>query len=152
MGTIYFEDIEPGQVRELGDIQVEREEMIAFAERYDPQPIHTDPEQAAESIYGELIASGWFTVGLCMRVFAGEFLAEAASMGAFGVDELRWPTPVRAGDVLHVEHEVRDVTPSSSRDDRGYVDNTLRATNQHGEVVITWEATNIFLSRNAEMV
>lgn len=148
MGTIYFEDIEPGQVRDLGTVRVERQEMLEFAKRYDPQPIHTDPDAAADSIYGELIASGWFTAGLCMRALAMEFLDNAASMGAFGIDELRWPTPVRAGDVLHVEHEVLDVHASSSRDDRGYVDNKLRATNQDGEIAITWEATNIFKTRS----
>lgn len=147
METLYFEDIDSGEVRDLGKIRVKREEMLDFARQYDPQPIHTDPTAAAESIYGELIASGWFTASLCMRVLATELLTKAASMGAFGLEELRWPTPVRAGDVLTIEHEVLATNASSSRGDRGYVDNELRATNQADELVLTWRATNIFQTR-----
>ncbi|WP_202614542.1 MaoC family dehydratase [Halostella litorea] len=143
MSLIHFDDVEEGTVRELGSYEVPREEMVAFAERYDPQPIHVDPDVARDSIFGGLIASGWYTASVCMRLFADGFLCEAASMGAIGVDELRWETPVRPGDVLTVENEIMETTASGSRDDRGYVRNQTRAHNGDGDEVLRWTGINI---------
>lgn len=138
----YFEDFEAGSVRELGSFTLSAAEIVEFAEQYDPQPLHTDPEAAEELAFGGLIASGWHTAAACMRLVVDGVLADAASMGALGLDELRWPAPVRPGDEVTVEVEVLDVRPSESRDDRGYVRN--RVVGRVGEQpVLTWEGTNI---------
>lgn len=147
MAHIYFEDIEEGTEHDLGKVTADRTEMVAFAERYDPQPFHTDPAAASDSIYGELIASGWFTASLCMRQLVVEFLDDVASMGAFGV-ELSWPTPVRPGDTLQVSLEIVETKASESRADRGYVDNRVVAVNQQDETVLEWEGTNIIRRRD----
>lgn len=144
MATLYYEDIEVGEIRELGEYRVSKDEFTAFAAQYDPQPIHTDEAAAQNSIYGEIIASGWYTASVCMRLLVDGFLSEAASMGAFGLDELRWSTPVRAGDTISVRNEITDKRPSDSRNDRGYVQNEVTAHNQVGEEVVFWRATNIF--------
>ena len=146
MANLYFEDLEEGQRRELGSYTVPEDEMMEFARRYDPQPIHVDEEAAQDSIFGGVIASGWYTASVCMRLLADEFLNEAASMGALGLDKLRWQNPVRAGDTLTVSNEILETRPSESRDDRGYVRNKTVAYNQDGEEVLVWVATNIFAS------
>lgn len=147
MPEIYFEDVETETTVELGSYRIPREEMLAFAERYDPQPFHVDEAAAGDSIYGELIASGWYTASVCMRLLVDGFLEETASMGSFGLEELRWEAPVRAGDVLTAEVTFADKRPSSSRDDRGYVTNEVVATNRDDETVLRWTATNIFERR-----
>ncbi|UIP01512.1 MaoC family dehydratase (plasmid) [Halobaculum sp. CBA1158] len=142
-----FEDIEEGAVHDLGSFRAEEAEMRAFAERYDPQPIHVDPEAAADSIFGGIIASGWYTASCCMRLLVDGFFNDTVSMGAFGMEELRWKTPVRAGDTVAVELAIAKKTQSDSRDDRGYVDVDVTATNQDGEEVVYWRATNIIGTR-----
>ena len=144
MARLYYEDIETGEVRDLGSHQVSKTEMRTFAERYDPQPIHIDESVAAESIYGGIIASGWYTASVCMRLLVDGFLLETASMGSFGLEELRWSTPVRPCDQIRVSNRIIEKRTSSSRDDRGYVKNELVGENQDEEEVIRWTATNIF--------
>jgi acyl dehydratase len=139
----YYEDITVGERVELGSHTVTKAEIREFAERYDPQPIHVDEAAAAESVYGGLIASGWHTAAVCMRLLAEGFLNETESMGSPGLDELRWLAPVRPGDTLSASVEILDTRPSESREDRGYVKNRLVGRNQEGDDVITWEATNI---------
>ena len=142
----YFEDIEVGETHDLGSYVAEREELLSFARRYDPQPIHTNPEVARETIFGGLIASGWHTASSCMALMVDGFLSETATLGSFGLDELRWRTPVRPGDTIEAEVEVLETTVSGSRDDRGYVQNVVRAENDDDEEVIYWRATNIFVT------
>ena len=96
----YFEDYVPGEVHEFGSIGVKEAEMIDFARRFDPQPFHTDPEKAKKSMFGALIASGWFTASLAMRLKVDHFISHVASLGSPGVDELRWLKPVRPGDTI----------------------------------------------------
>lgn len=134
----YYEDIEIGETHTFGDYQVTREEIIDFAKRYDPQPFHLDDEAAAESPFGGLVASGWHTAAMCMRMLAEGPLQQRASMGARGVDELRWRTPVRPGDRLHLHTEVLDKQVSETTPVRGYVDSALEGRNQDDEVVISW--------------
>ena len=98
----HFEDYPAGAVFELGEIAVEADELAAFAQRFDPQPFHVDAEAAAHSPYGGIIASGWHTGSLMMRLLATRFLSPASSLGSPGLDELRWPAPVRPGDRLSV--------------------------------------------------
>jgi len=150
MPSLYFEDIAEGDVRDLGSFSLSREEIVAFAERYDPQRIHTDPEFAEAGPYGGLIASGWHTASACMRLIVEGILADADSMGALGMDELRWLAPVRPGDTIDVTNEILETAPSESRDDRGYVTNRTVGTNQDGKEVITMTGVNIFGRRDAE--
>ena len=142
----YFEEIEVGEVHEHGSYTVTEAEIVEFAERYDPQPFHVDPEAAADSFYGGLIASGWQTASACMPLIVEGFLNDAASMGAIGMEELTWHAPLRPGQTVNVENEILEVRPSGSRDDRGYV--RSRTVGAHdGEPVITMVGTNVFARR-----
>ncbi|MFT4889511.1 MAG: acyl dehydratase [Halobacteriales archaeon] len=111
----YFEDVEVGESETFGRYEVTPDEIMDFAKAYDPQPFHVDPEAANESLFGGLVASGWHTAAMTMRMLVDEQFTEEGALGAVGVDELRWPNPVRPGDVLHVEAEVlekrRDYRP-----------------------------------------
>lgn len=135
MQPVYFEDFDVGDSWEFGSYDVTREEIVEFAEKYDPQPFHTEPETASESVYGGLIASGWHTTAMFMRMFVEEFLSGTAAMGSPGVDELRWQTPVRPGDTLSVRLEVagRDATHR----ERGTVDFDTEILNDEDEPVMT---------------
>ena len=144
MAKLHYEDIKVDEVRDLGSYRVSKDELIAFAERYDPQPIHVDEAAARDSVYEGVIASGWYTASVCMRLLVDGFLNDAVSMGSFGLDELRWSTPVRPDDTISARHEIIDKRESDSRDDRGYVQNELIAHNQDHEEVVFWHATNIF--------
>jgi acyl dehydratase len=109
----HFEDIAVGETQTVGEREVTREEILEFAERYDPQPFHTDETAAAESMFGGLIASGWHTAAMTMELLVTNAFTDSAATGAIGVDELRWPNPVRPGDTLTVHTEVIDTEPWS---------------------------------------
>lgn len=145
--TIYFEDVEVGESHELGSRTVTREEILEFAEEYDPQPFHVDEGAAEESMYGGLIASGWHTAALSMRLFVDGWMTDRASMGARGVDELRWYRPVRPGDTLSASVEVLGKRPSESAPDRGHVRTKLVGRNGGGERVISWTALGMIERR-----
>lgn len=136
----YYEDLEIGAVEESGEYHVTKEEIVEFAERYDPQPFHVDEETAGASPFGGLVASGWHTASICMRLLVDGPLRERASMGARGVDELRWKQPVRPGDTLSIRTELLEKRVSESDPRRGYVDSRLEGINQDGDVVISWIA------------
>ena len=119
--TRTFEDFQPGDRFELGTAVVDEAEMLAFARRFDPQPFHVDPEAAVHTPFGGLIASGWFTASLFMRLYVDTVLAGSTSQGSPGLSELRWLSPVRAGDKLRGTLTVLDVTPSATRPGRGTV-------------------------------
>ena len=104
--TRYFEDYCVGEVAEFGDYHITSEEIIDFAKRYDPQLFHTDPEDAKQSSFGGLVASGWMSAGVLMRLLVEHYVSPVASMGSPGVDELRWHKPVKPGDRLHARVEV----------------------------------------------
>ncbi|MBX3592777.1 MAG: MaoC family dehydratase [Burkholderiaceae bacterium] len=133
----YFEDFRPGEVIEFGDYLVTEEEIVEFARRYDPQPFHVDRKAAAESIYGGLIASGWMTGSIMMRLLVDHFIAPASSMGSPGVDEVRWSRPVRPGDRLHVRVTIVDTKRSQSKPDRGIVQVQQEMINQQGDTVMS---------------
>jgi acyl dehydratase len=148
--TLYFEDIEPGATYEVGAYTVTDEEMIAFAEQFDPQPFHVDPEAARESMFGELVASGLHTLCLCVRLFVTEFVQggpELANMGGLGMDDLRWHEPVAPGDTLALTVEVVDARLSESRDDRGYVE-FAREVSVDGEPVLSVTSHNVVRRRD----
>jgi acyl dehydratase len=144
----YFEDYVPGTVFEGGPIVVDEAEIVAFARRYDPQSFHVDAVAAANSVFGGLIASGWHTVGLTMRLLVEHYLSEASSLGSPGIDELRWRKPVRPGDELRVRARVFEAKRSRSKPDRGLVRSSIDVSNQRGEPVLTMKAMNLILLRN----
>lgn len=133
----YFEDYVVGDVHEFGGVQVEEDEMIAFARRFDPQPFHIDPVAAKESVFGGLIASGWYTASLIMRVLVDNYVSRVASLGSPGVDELRWLKPVRAGDTLSVRITVLETQRSRSKPDQGFVRTFVEVLNQNEDLVMT---------------
>lgn len=145
----YFEDYREGSVFTFGPIEVEESEVLSFAKRFDPQSIHTDPAKAAEGPFGGLIASGWHTAGLMMRLFVDNYLSAVASLASPGVDELRWLRPVRPGDQLRLRVSVLETRPSRSKPDRGMVISLLEALNQSGEVVCSIKAMNLLARRSA---
>ena len=132
-----FEVIVPGSVIGLGSRTVIEEEIINYATQFDPQPLHIDKVAAKDSIFGGVIASGWHTCGMIMRMVVDGFLNDSSSMGSPGVDEVRWILPVRPGDILSVTAETLDSRPSASKLDRGVVFTMWRATNQDGNLVCT---------------
>lgn len=146
----YLEDFEVGQVFEFGGHTVSEAEILEFARRFDPQPFHIDPESAKGSIYGGLIASGWHTASLYMRMLVDSMVADSASMGSPGLDNLRWLKPVRPGDTLRARLTVLEVTPSRSRADRGTMRSRAEVLNQRDEVVMSLEPIGIFGRRPAE--
>lgn len=144
MAGLYFEDFKVGQVfGSARSIRVEKDEIIAFAKKYDPQFFHLDEEAARHSIFGGLVASGWLTAALTMRLLTEREAKPAGGSIGLGFEELRWPIPVRPGDELRVESEILDVRPSKSRPDRGVVKMRTRTFNQHDQVV--QEIVNIAL-------
>lgn len=144
---VWFEDFVPGTVREFGRYEVTRDEIVEFAQKYDPQPFHVDEDAATHSLYGGLIASGWMTVGIGMRLVCDDYLLGAKSMGSPGVDQVRWLQPVRAGDVLRLRLTTREVKPSQSKPDRGIVRSLWEMLNQRDEVVMTLEGMGMFRRR-----
>jgi acyl dehydratase len=143
----YFEDYVEGSVFEYGPIAVEEAEIISFAKRYDPQTMHIDPVKAEQGPFRGLIASGWHTTGLMMRLFVEHFLSAVASLASPGVDEVRWLRPVRPGDQLKLRVSVLEVKPSRTKPDRGMVVSLLEGINQNGEVVSSLKAMNLLAKR-----
>jgi acyl dehydratase len=144
----YFEDYVAGSVHEFGTIVVSQSEIINFARRFDPQSFHTDPEAAKSTIFGGLIASGWHTAGMMMRLYADHYLSGVASLGSPGIDELRWTKPVRPGDELSICVTVLETNRSRSKPDRGIVRSFIEVLNQEHEVVLTMSAVNFLLCRD----
>jgi acyl dehydratase len=141
---LYLEDFAPGQVRQSPPRTLTKDEIIAFARDYDPQPFHTDEEAGKRSVFGGLIASGWQTVGIMMRLLWDTFLKDTASLGSPGCDEIRWLKPVRPGDTLRARFTITEVVPSRSKSDRGMVRTFTEILNQHGEIVMTVRGLGMF--------
>jgi acyl dehydratase len=143
----YFEDYEPGVTDRFGHEVVTEEDILRFAREFDPQSIHTDGPAAVAGPFGGLIASGWHTAAIMMRVFVTYFLNEAASLASPGIDELRWTRPVRPGDTLSVRFTVIEARASRSKPDRGLVRTTAEVFNQDDEVVLGLTAMNLLRRR-----
>lgn len=141
-----FEDFRAGDTAEYGDVAVDRDEMTAFAREYDPQPMHLSDEAAKASMLGELIASGWYTAALLMRMNCERWLAESSSMGAPGVDQLEWRAPVKAGDRLRARSTVVSTRASNSRPEMGVVHFAFEVLNQH-DVVVMRQANPVMFGR-----
>lgn len=139
-----FKDFEVGMVIRHGPVTVTEEEMLEFARKYDPQWFHVDTKRADEGRWGGLIASGWLTGGIAMRMAVDAALSDSDSFGSPGLERLRWVKPVRAGDSLRLEASVDSKRVSSSRPDLGIVRWTWHLYNQNDELVFETEATNLF--------
>ncbi|RIK94694.1 MAG: acyl dehydratase [Burkholderiales bacterium] len=146
----FFEDFRPGEVLEFGDYLVTEEEIVEFAKRYDPQPFHVDHEAADRSIYGGLIASGWLTGSIVMRLLVDHFISPVSSMGSPGVDEIRWTKPVRPGDRLKLRVTVVETRRSQSKPDRGIVQVQEEAINQDGETVMSIRGMGLYRCRGGD--
>jgi acyl dehydratase len=147
--TVYFEDVEVGEVRRFGTYEVTESELVEFAERYDPQPFHVDPE-VAEERWGGLIASGWHTAAMTMRLLVDGLLSTASTAGAKGVDEVRWTRPVRPGDVLSARTTVVATELADAGDDYGVVRFRVETLNDDDEVVMRFVSQSMFDRRPDE--
>jgi len=138
--TLYLDDLEPGKAERFGRYEVTREEVLAFAGKYDPQPFHLSDEAAAGTLFGRVAASGWHTASMTMRMIVDHWQAtglDKANLGGIGMDELRWLKPVYPGDILSVEVEVLETIPSRSKPDRGVIRARWTTFNQQDEAVMT---------------
>lgn len=146
---VHFEDVEVGQVHRFGRYEVTRDEIIEYARQFDPQPFHLDEEAAKGSLFGGLIASGWHTGAMLMRMICDHAVPGAATTGALGFDDLKWLEPVRPGDVLSVETEIKEKTESRRRHDVGTVKVESRVLNQRGHPVMTLTSLVLYRRRPA---
>lgn len=144
----YWDDYVPGSVHEFGTIAVDEEEVLAFGRRFVPLSYHTDKEAAKNSIYGGVIASGWHTAALMMRIYTENYLSQVANLGSPGGDELRWDKPVCPGDELSVRATVLETRRSESRPDRGIVRTFIEVLNQKQEVVMSMKMINFVRVRD----
>jgi acyl dehydratase len=145
----YFEDYVAGSIHEFGPIAVDENEVLDFGKRFVPLSYHTDLEAAKKSIYGGLIASGWHTAALMMRLYTDHYLSRIANLGSPGCDELRWSKPVFPGDELSIRVTVMETRRSDSKPDRGIVQSWAEVLNQKREVVMSVKMINFVRSRNS---
>jgi acyl dehydratase len=143
----YFDDYPPGVRIDCGSVSVSEAEILSFAAEFDPQPFHVDPAAAARGPFGGLVASGWHTAALVMRQFVDYYLPAEASLGSPGLDEIRWPEPVRPGDTLRVHATALEARRSQSKPDRGILKTAIEAVNQDGRTVMRATATNFLRVR-----
>jgi acyl dehydratase len=143
----YFEDYVAGSIYEFGAAMVEEREILEFALRYDPQIFHTDREAAVATQFGGIVASGWHTAAMAMRLLVDNYLPRGASFGSPGVDELRWHKPVRPGDVLSVRVTIAGARRSESKPDRGIIRSFVEVLNQKREVVTSWKGMAVLRCR-----
>ena len=146
---LWWEDFKAGEVVEMGRHIFTERDIVEFARQFDPQPFHTDEAAARRTIYGGLLASGWHTAAIVMRLLWDTVLKDAASLGSPGVDEVRWLKPVRPGDTLRARFTVTGARPSSRRPDRGVVHSLSEVFNQHGELVMTIRGLGLYARRPA---
>jgi acyl dehydratase len=145
----WFEDFRVGLVVEMPGPTLTPESIVEFASRYDPQPFHVNEPAAKESVFGGLIASGWHTVSLAMRMICDAYLLEAASLGSPGVNQVRWLKPVRPGDTLRLRMSVLEARRSVTKPDRGTVLHRWELFNQKDDIVLSMEGYGMFRRRTA---
>jgi len=143
----YWEDFAVGQVRDLGSISATREDIIAFARQFDPQPFHLDDEAAKASVFGGLCASGWHTCSMAMRLMVTNFLQNTASLGSPGLEGIKWLKPVFPDDVLRLQTTVLETKPMGRRPDVAMTRNLWEMFNQHGDKVLHMEGWGMFRRR-----
>ncbi len=147
----YWEDFEVGTQFEFGKKTVTEEEIIRYARKFDPQPFHIDKEAAANHYYQGIIASGWHTAAMCMRMMVDGYLQDAASSGSPGVEQLRWKQPVRPGETLHVKAEVLDRSLPKSRPELGFVKFSHKVFNQDGDMKMSMVSSGMFSRRPSDI-
>jgi acyl dehydratase len=140
----YWEDFELGERAELGRHTFSAEEIIAFGRQYDPQPFHIDADKARGSAFGGLIASGWQTCAVGMRLMVDAYISQTVSLGSPGIDNIRWLKPVRPGDTISYSRVVLESRASTTRKGVGLVKHRWEAVNQRGELVLTMEGWGMF--------
>lgn len=143
----WFEDYRPGEIFEFGDYLVTQEEIIEFAKKYDPQPFHVDPAAARSSIFHSVIASGWMSAAVAMRMMCDHFLPESSALGSPGIERLQWIRPVRPQDRLRLRATVLEVHRSRSKPDRGVVTVRQELFNQADELVMSLDGKSMHLLR-----
>jgi len=141
---IWWEDFKIGERSEMGRHTFGRDEIVAFAKQFDPQPFHVDPEAARGSAFGGLIASGWHTCAVGMRLMVDQYIGRTVSLGSPGIEDIRWLKPVRAGDTLTYSRTVTESRASASREGVGLVKHRWEAVNQAGETVLTMEGWGMY--------
>ena len=144
----YWEDFNVGEVEQIGGKRVMREEIIAFARQFDPQPFHVDEAAARQSMYGGLIASGWHTCAMVMRMMCDAYMLQSASVGSPGIEELKWLKPVRPGDTIRAQRTTLESRPSKSKPDIGLVSNLWEVFNQQEDMVMSMKGYGMFRRRN----
>lgn len=144
----YFEDYKVGSAYEFGSVVVEEEDIIDFARRFDPQAFHLDRQKAKESPFGGLIASGWHTAALTMRLLVDHYISRVAGIGSPGSGPIRWLKPVRPGDELSIRVTVIKAAEHRTKPDRGIVKSLVETVNQRGEVVMTRTAIGLMRCRD----
>ena len=144
---LYWEDLQQGGTFELGSHTFTEEEIVAFASQFDPQPFHVDPVAAEKSFFKGLVASGWHTCAIAMRLMVDKFVNHTASLGSPGLDNIRWLAPVRAGDTITYRRVTTGARVSGSKPDIGLLQSRWEATNQRGETVMTMEGWGMFRRR-----
>lgn len=145
----YLDDFEAGRSYELGSFTLTEAEIIEFATQFDPQPFHVDPQAAAQSAFGGLIASGWHTCAICMRLNCETYINRTVSLGSPGLDNIRWLKPVRPGDTITYRRTVLETRASQSRPGVGLLRSRTEALNQAGELVMSMEGWGMFGRRPA---
>jgi len=141
---IWWEDFKVGERSEMGRHTFGADEIVTFARQFDPQPFHTDPQAARESAFGGLIASGWHTCAVGMRLMVDQYIGRTVSLGSPGIEDIRWLKPVRAGDTLTYSRIVTESRASTSRAGVGLVKHRWEAVNQAGETVLTMEGWGMY--------
>ncbi len=145
--TLYWEDFREGDVREFGGVVVKREDIVRFAAEFDPQPFHVDESAAQDSMFGGLIASGWHTAAMAMRMMCDAYLLKSASLGSPGLESLKWLQPVRPGDTLHMRLAVLESRTLQSKPGVGLVKIRHEVVNQHGQTVMEMQGFGMFRRR-----
>lgn len=144
----FWEDMAVGQVRDLGTISPSREDIIAFASQFDPQPFHLDAAAGAASVFGGLCASGWHTCSMAMRLMVTNFLQQTSSLGSPGLENIQWKKPVYPNDTLRLKTTVLETKPMGRRPDVGMTRNLWEMFNQHGDKVLHMEGWGMFRRRH----
>lgn len=144
MSFRYFEDFAVGEMIELGSRSISEQEIIDFGQQFDPQSFHVDRDAAKSSIFGGLIASGWHSCALLMRLMVDGMIKDSSSMGSPGIDEIRWIIPVRPGDTLTARYKVLEIKPSTSKPDRGVIFCECELENAQGQIVMTMRSRGLF--------
>lgn len=146
---LHWEDFQPGDVIDCGETSVDADAIVAFARNFDPQPFHVDARAAEGSMFGGLVASGWHTCGLAMRLMCDSYLLRSTSQGSPGLEEIRWPNPVRPGDRLRLRMTVEATRPLRSKPHLGLVQSRWEMVNQRDEPVLSMLGNGLFKRRDA---